>query len=264
MKNKLIYQFIKLISFFPHSFLLSLISLLNYSVGKGFYHAGNKSVVNEIKSISKLLKKKPKIIIDIGANIGNYTEESLKNFQSAKYYLFEPNAINYQILLNKFEKYKDIEIYNYALSNNKNNDAILYSNFEGSGYASLVQRNLNHRNIDMSKIKEKVKVITLQEFLISKKLKKIDLCKIDVEGIELKVLQGAKEYINYIKIIQFEISSGQMEEKNYFKDFWFFFKKNNFDIYIITPSGPKKILRYKERDEFFDETNYIAVNNSIQ
>jgi hypothetical protein len=95
-------------------------------------------------------------------------------------------------------------------------------------------------------------------------LKKIDLCKIDVEGIELKVLQGAKEYINYIKIIQFEISSGQMEEKNYFKDFWFFFKKNNFDIYIITPSGPKKILRYKERDEFFDETNYIAVNNSIQ
>ena len=76
----------------------------------------------------------------------------------------------------------------------------------------------------------------------------------------MDVLKGIGDFIKKIKIIQFEISSRQMELGQYFKDFWLFFSKNNFKLYIVTPSGSKLISRYKERDEFFDETNYLTIN----
>lgn len=260
MQNKLFFVVIKILSFLPYKFLNMLVSMLNYTIGKGYFHAGFKSLKNEVNCVSKILKKKPSIIFDIGARLGEYSEYCLKIYPNASYYLFEPCKKNYEYLINKFKNFSNVKIYNYALSSTNKDEIILYSNYEGSGYASLLKRNLSHRNINMQLHKEIVKAITLKKFVIDNKIESIDICKIDVEGAEMDVLKGISEFIKKIKIIQFEISSGQMELGQYFRDFWLFFSKNNFKLHIVTPSGPKLISRYKERDEFFDETNYLATN----
>ena len=74
MKNKLFFVVIKILSFLPYKFLNILISLLNYSIGKGYFHAGFKSLKNEVNCVSKILPKKPSIISDIGSRLGEYSE----------------------------------------------------------------------------------------------------------------------------------------------------------------------------------------------
>ena len=75
---------IKLISIIiPVKILNILEVILDNSLGKGF----SLSLSNEIQSVRKFLKSKDvKIILDIGANYGNYTIELLKHFPKSTYY----------------------------------------------------------------------------------------------------------------------------------------------------------------------------------
>jgi hypothetical protein len=117
-------------------------------------------------------------------------------------------------------------------------------------------------------LEENVEVIKFEDFLkfddIPKDLPKIiDYVKIDVEGNELKVLQGFGDIIKNVKLIQFEFGGCNIDTRTYFQDFWYFFKDNNFSLYIISQSGPVKIENYSEPYEYFSTTNYIALNNLI-
>ncbi len=64
------------------------------------------------------------------------------------------------------------------------------------------------------KIFRKIKVLTLKNFCKQKKIKKIDLLKIDVEGYEYMVLLGAKDFLRKIDYIMLEIQKNDMY-KNY-------------------------------------------------
>ena len=49
----------------------------------------NLSVKNEVKTLKKLLKEDINVVFDIGANYGIYTDELLKHYPEAEYFLFE-------------------------------------------------------------------------------------------------------------------------------------------------------------------------------
>jgi FkbM family methyltransferase len=229
--------------------------------GKGW---GTCTIKNEVESCLNLLNKSPEFIVDIGANKGIYTETLLSLFPNATYFLFEPSITNLNIICSKFEKKSNIFCSNYALSN-KNCTEKLYTNEYGSGLASLTKRRLDHFDIYMN-LEETVDVIRFDDFLkfddIPKNLPKIiDYVKIDVEGNELKVLEGFGDLLKDIKLIQFEFGGCNIDTKTYFQDFWYFFIKNNFSLYIISQDGPIKIEKYSESYEYFSTTNYIALNN---
>lgn len=58
-----------------------------------------------------------------------------------------------------------------------------------SGLASLYNRNLNAYSIQMNK-SESVDTIRLDSYINNKKIKHIHFLKIDIEGHELKALEG--------------------------------------------------------------------------
>ena len=93
--------------------------------------------------------------------------------------------------------------------------------------------------------------------------KTIDIFKIDVEGHELKVLEGIGDLIKSIKVIQFEFGGCNIDSKTYFQDFFYFFKKNGFQMFRISPYKPIPIERYDENDENFLTTNFLSVNQSF-
>ena len=62
---------------------------------------------------------------------------------------------------------------------------------------------------------EKVSQIKLGEFIQEKKIKKIDVLKIDTEGYELEVLKGLGTTIQNINFIYFEHHYDNMIIKNY-------------------------------------------------
>lgn len=231
--------------------------LFSWIVGFGY---GSNSIANEIRSLKKFIPD-GKIFIDVGGNKGLYSLELLKNFEVSEVHIFEPCKLNVEIIEDLFVNRNQIFINNHGLSNIKS-DAILYSNFEGSGLASLSKRNLDHFGIPFNN-EESITLMRFDHYWNEMGPRNIDLFKIDVEGYELNVLNGIGDYIRLIKIVQFEFGGCNIDTKTYFQDFWYFFKENNFDIYRITPLGPTKVNKYSESLERFQTTNYFCINRDI-
>lgn len=264
MKQKIYFLIIKIFSIIiPTKVLYKLELLFQYSLGKGSYMSTEDlSVKNEIKSLKKLLKEDVNVVLDIGANYGIYTDELLKYYPDAKYFLFEPLKDYYQYLLNKYKNNPNIKIFNNAVSD-KDLSSIIYYDKKGTGAASLTKRNLDHFNIKFDQFEE-VKLISLNKIFkdnFNNNSFKINICKIDIEGHELTVLDSIKNNFEKFSLIQFEFGGCNIDSRTYFKDFWYLLK-NNFDIYRIGPSGPILINEYRELDETFVMTNYIAVNRN--
>ena len=256
MIKNIIIKFISLV--FSLKILKIIEGIIMGALGKGVEFG----VLNEIQTVKKFLKKDVKIIFDIGANYGNYTNELLKHFPSSNYYLFEPGELPYKHLLNKFKNYPNIKVYNYAISNN-NSSKLLYYDKKGSGDASLYERRLEHVNSKFDKFEE-VKSISINTFFknyFNNNLFEIDFCKIDTEGHEFTILHSFKDNFKKFKLIQFEFGGTNIDSRTYFQDFWYLLK-DYFDIYRIGPTGPILIKEYSERDEIFIFSNYLAVNKN--
>ena len=225
--------------------------------GKGW---GSETIAEEVNGCLSLLKIKPKIFIDIGANKGLYTSFLLNKIDNIECHLFEPSKHNHMILKDLFHKSDQVKINKIGLSN-KNSNAKLFSDKRGSGLSSLTKRRLDHFDINMN-IEEEIEIKRFDEYWNSDS-RIIDFVKIDVEGHELDVLDGFGHILEITKLIQFEFGGCNIDTRTFFQDFWYFFKNKGFSLYRITPTGILKIRKYLEQDEFFSTTNYIALNNKL-
>jgi len=240
-----------------YSFFSRLERFCQYLQGKGY---GASSINSEVKSIKKLLKsdENVRIAIDIGGNIGDYTEALIKAFPGIEIHTFEPSKLNIKKLKLRFSKQENVKIQQLGVSN-KNDTMVLHSDKEGSGLASLSKRKLDHFGINFN-LEEKVKIIKFEDYWVNS-LKKIeiDILKIDIEGHELFALKGLGSAIKHIKAIQIEFGGANIDTRTFFQDFWYFFAQNDYDLFRITPFGAQRIHNYKEQDEFFSTTNFIAI-----
>lgn len=222
--------------------------------GKGF---GACSIENEIDSLSFFLTKEPRLGVDIGGNIGNYSAFLRHSFPLLEIFIFEPSQTNTTKLSQRFKTDPLIHIIDSAVSNTSDT-ARLFSDKPGSGLSSLTQRRLDHFGTSFDTI-ELVKTIRFEDFWVNNLSSRfVDFVKLDIEGHELQALQGFGKAINSIGVIQFEFGGCNIDTRTFFQDFWYFFNPL-FVLYRITPFGPQLINDYRESDEYFCTTNFLAV-----
>ena len=150
----------------------------------------SSSFCDEKKLINSILGKKKIIYVDIGANQGSYINylSSFLNFK--KIYAFEP-IIELNQKIKKNNPTLDIKIYNVALSNlNKKRDFFQY---KVSSQSSLYKQNKTFKSL--MKLDKKIKVQTKKFDSVFNNFKKIDFCKIDVQGEDPNVLRGMKKHL---------------------------------------------------------------------
>jgi hypothetical protein len=87
----------------------------------------------------------------------------------------------------------------------------------------------------------------------------IDLVKIDDQGHEMQVLEGFGAALARTRVVQFKFGSVHIDTRTFFRDFWIFFAERGFDLYRLAPCGPVPVRAYREADEAFVVTNYLAV-----
>ena len=216
----------------------------------------------EVELIYKYLGKNFCVGIDVGGNKGEYSAALREYFPSMEIHIFEPSKVNVSTLKNRFSTDSKIHISDKALSNSER-ELVLHANSPGSGLSSLEQRRLTHFDLSFDS-QETVTAVRFFDYWESiLKRVQIDIVKLDIEGHELKALEGMGDAIKNIKIIQFEFGGCNIDSKTFFQDFWYFLSKLNFQILRPSPFGLIEISTYRENLEFFSTTNYLAVNQRL-
>ena len=239
-----------------------ILSLSLYA--KGYKNYGNFKSTGEENFIN-IISEEIKVCLDVGANVGNYSKLLLKK-TNAKVYAFEPMEKSFQELKKIKENYKDRFFIEKLALGNEDGVRQIYSANDISEKASL-EKNLEKLSfIDKKNLREfdiSIKKIDSLNFFDANS--KVDFLKIDVEGHEYEVIQGAKKFIDFNspKFIQIEINWHQLFKKvNLFE-----FSKllNEYEIFKILPYGKKLIFIDPTRPEnnILHLSNFVFIRKDI-
>ena len=202
-------------------------------------------------SILDRYKNKSQDAIDIGVYRGVYSYKLSRIFNHV--YAYEPNPLIYPYLIKNLKKIiKNITISDYALSDSNGETILKIPNRSKSIFKDNIEEIFKlgcatiHKNNEIKNFKSfKVKKRKLDEILVSKK--KIGFIKIDVEGHEKEVIQGAKNLIlNNKPIMLIEIEERHIkipifETINYIKNL-------NYECYFLRDENLIKIHEIKDTD----------------
>lgn len=191
-------------------FLFSNKNKINYIKSKNYPHniyyrkKGDYGVLGHLYDLSYKIndnfsEDKISTILDLGANIGIETIKFKKFYPNAKIICLEPEINNFEILKRNTEKYDNIFVENYAISNKETN-AFMINN--GDFYASNYHEGFQ---ITDQVTEKKIKTTTMTKLIKKYDLSKIDILKIDIEGYEKYLFDDScKEWLPIIDVIIFE------------------------------------------------------------
>lgn len=222
---------------------------------------GEKTFIDDM---IRLYEGKNFTVFDVGANVGEYSERILRDpkFSSYQVHIFEPQEKCFEELMNKFSAKRQVFLNHFGVSDQEEGLDI-YSDREKSGLASLYKRNLGFYGLELSKI-EKIQLKRLDWYVESKNIKRINLLKLDVEGHELKVLEGLGKYLSkdFIDFIQFEYGGANLDSRTSLLDFYSLLQKCGFKLCKIM-KGYLEEREYNPRFENFVYQNWVAVSEDI-
>ena len=212
---------------------------------------------NVLSFIQKKIKDSP-VLFDVGANVGNYTKDLIEYFPNGEIHSFEP-------IPQTFEKLNSIKLKKGKLNplglGNKTEKIKMFYYPDAPTFSS--QSEVTNQIFKNKEIE--VDFIRLDEYCQKHQIHQIDFIKIDVEGFEMNVFEGAKKYLsqNKIHIIQFEFGSQQVYSKNFFLDFYNLLNPN-YQLFRILKDGLEEIKSYESKHEIFRYTNYLGINKNFK
>ena len=206
--------------------------------GMGILNYQNDLLTGEKAWIAKHLAGRPcPIVFDIGANVGDYSKTVFMVNAESKVVAFEPHPKTYFKLLDNI-KNRNFTSYNLGLSDQVSVMKLFdYAGNNGSPHATLYENVIKELHNGGKPVAHIVDVIRLDSFLKKEKIEYIDLLKIDTEGNEFKVLQGAGSFLKEkkIKAIHFEFNEMNVESQANFKKFWDLL--HDYKLYRLLPRG---------------------------
>ena len=151
----------------------------------------------------------PQHIVDVGANHGTWTREAIKYFPNANYSLVEPQnwlQPSFQDLLDKNPKIKyypmgvgsEIGSFKFTIVDRDDSCSFRFTEEEAKA------RGFEQKEIAVSTINELFKETNPAP----------DLIKIDAEGLDLKVLEGASDFFGRTEVFMVEAGVGNKNIEN--------------------------------------------------
>jgi FkbM family methyltransferase len=186
--------------------------IVSNAVRTGGYETELQELSNDL-----LVQHTDGIVIDIGANLGSYVVPLAKRNAHLQFEAFEPQrVVYYQLCANTFlNRLSNVYAHNVGLSNEQRITSYVLPNYAEEtnigAFSIDFDTRLKDYEVKSEGVTERMIIIPLD----SMQYEKVRLIKIDVEGHELQVLQGAEHTLrenNYPPII-FEAWTWKFPEK---------------------------------------------------
>lgn len=144
------------------------------------------------------------VMLDVGAKAGKWLVPFVTKFTAAEFHSVEALPEQYERVKHRFRKSPNVKVYNYVLSD-KEEQTIFYRDKKRMGWSGLRKHQYLEEHDELT-----VTTTTVDSLgLIA------DVIKIDVEGAELPVLQGATKTLEHCKVVFFECNEVHFKEYNY-------------------------------------------------
>jgi FkbM family methyltransferase len=147
-----------------------------------------------------------KIVLDVGAAYGDKTLTFLRVFPESSVHCFEPQNASRARLVKRIARWKDrVVVHEYGLFNeNRTVDLRLYSYPDASSLLPIPEYMRHEGKGEVGT--ETIRLRRLDDCLAELSVPKIDLLKVDVEGVEREVLEGAAHALRVTDNVFVEIA----------------------------------------------------------
>jgi FkbM family methyltransferase len=188
------------------------------------------------------------VVLDVGANRGDYSSDVLSVNPNARIFAFEPHPTTFQGLSERLSPC-GVQVINAACGKTAGQMLLYDYVAAGSAHASVykeVIEGLHHKEA----CAHNVEVIDLDTFVSNHGIGFIDLLKVDTEGHEFDVLGGAKTSLRERRIgaIQFEFNEMNLISRTFMRDF--FVALPEFEFYRMVRDG---LVPLDEQPPFLSE-----------
>ena len=194
------------------------------------------------------IKDKINVIFDVGCR----QDSEYINFNGEVHY-FDPINDFIENLKNQKNANKKSYFNNFGLGN-ENSEFYYYPKYE-----SFYDR-INSCGISDDSNKILLHIQKGKDYVISKNIEAIDFLKIDTEGFELNVLTGFDDYLENVKIIQFEYGGTFLDNNTKFLDVINYLENKGFYKFsYLTNNGPIIITDFNDHYQY---CNIVCINKN--
>ena len=220
---------------------------------KEFWQLKRKGIrIDEYIDYARIFKSISDIdlIIDVGANRGQFAKIFRFFYPNKQIYAFEPLPEVFRYLESAFVNDSMFKGFNIALSNNDGTASIMRN--ESSAMASFLK--LKRRFSEFGYVEETgfMEIPTARLDSLGLKFDN-GLLKIDVQGFEKQVLEGAQETLNHVKYILIEVSFIEIySDQELFHNIYEYLSERGFDyIWAFNQNTSKDINLPIQQDALF-------------
>jgi FkbM family methyltransferase len=171
-----------------------------------------KDHIDSLELLELLRPLSPKVIYDIGANIGTWTLLAKSVYPHAIVHCFEPLSGHVEKFQSTAATLGDVTMHRICLGSVAGEAKLRVTDFsDASSLLPLSDAGRKQWNLQETR-SETVRVERLDSWATEKNLPFADLLKLDVQGFELEVLRGAERCLKNTKAVLTEVSFREFYE----------------------------------------------------
>lgn len=234
------------------------LGILNYQSEE---QSGEKHFVEHI--LPQYLSADRPVMVDVGANVGNYSRLLKSTFPQAAIWAFEPNPQTYASLLDEFDAHELVTV-NQGLGSGESTLKFYdRQDRRGSSQHGSLYREVIEEIHEADSIEIEVSITTLDNYAAAHGIDSIQLLKIDTEGHELEVLKGATHLLKTGKIDLLHIEFNEMNviSRVFFRDIAKILP--DYQPYRLLPQGAIPLDDTPLRTEIFAFQNVVFVHKKF-
>jgi len=204
--------------------------------------------------LCSLLPEEP-TVLDVGFNRGDFSREVVRQRPKARVVGFDPSQIMQALFRQDFDGEKRIELIPYAASDRESKLGFCDLGNGNSAVAADAARETSTCQVD---------AIRLDDFVEARGWEQIDLLKIDAEGHDLNVIEGASRLLDrqVIAMFSFEFNAPWIDSRRFLKEACSYIESKPYRVFRLF-NGFLVPFKYSHTAERHDlGCNYVGVSQA--